>query len=162
MTPETLQLTTAGWSNPTLPVLLYRRAVAAGAGDTAAALEALFGHHDWPAQWRNGVFEFHHFHSNAHEALGFAAGTARLRLGGPAGVEVAVAAGDVAVLPAGTGHFKIEASPDFLIVGAYPPDQQDYDLNRAPAGAAARRRIAGLAMPTIDPLGAPLARLWPG
>lgn len=148
MATDILRLTQPGWSNPKLPVLLYR---GAAAGDPAA-FEALFGRNGWPAAWRNGVYRFHHFHANAHEALGFAGGAARLRLGGADGQEVAVAAGDAVLLPAGTGHFLIESEGDFLVVGAYPPDQRSPDLCRGAADAAQRARIAGLGFPASDPV----------
>jgi uncharacterized protein YjlB len=165
MSPETLRLDTEGWSNPRLPVLLYQRAITAthNADDAAAAFEALFGRNGWPAQWRDSVFTYHHYHSNAHEVLGFAAGSARLRLGGPAGQEAAVAAGDAVLLPAGTGHFLIEANPDFLVVGAYPPDQQDFDICRTAPTAKAAARMTSLPYPRTDPVRAangPLLESW--
>jgi uncharacterized protein YjlB len=162
--PQVLQLTANGWmpNNPRLPVLIYRNAVLLERSDPAANLEALFSRNGWPPEWRNSVYPFHHYHSTAHEVLGFAAGRARLVLGGPGGHDLTVRGGDVVVLPAGTGHCRIEASSDFLVVGAYPPGQR-WDLCRGAPTAEMLASIANLAMPAGDPVtgaGGALISLW--
>jgi uncharacterized protein YjlB len=161
---EAIQLapTEAVPNHPRFPALIYR-GVLEGAADPALTLELTFGANGWPPQWRNGIYRFHHYHTLGHEALGCAAGTARVMLGGPEGTEVAVAAGDVMVLPVGTGHCLVEGSADLLIVGAYPPGQTG-DICRGPPTEEMRERIGALPAPPSDPLGAEagVTELWRG
>jgi uncharacterized protein YjlB len=139
-------------NHPSFPVLIYR--------DVAAEdVRAVFAEHGWGGSWVDGVFDFHHFHSTSHEVLGVIAGEATLDLGGPQGASFDVVAGDVLVLPAGTGHRRATARRGLTVVGAYPAGQEDYDLLRE-ADDAARERIRSLPAPPHDPVGGEGVAAW--
>ncbi len=138
-------------NHPSLPFVCLRVEEVVSSDDPAAWFEERFVSHDWSATWRWGVYPFPHFHRTAHEVLGVARGWARLRIGGERGRDLEVAVGDVLVIPAGVGHQCLEASDDFLVVGAYPGGREP-DLVRPPAGPEDRARIAAVPLPAQDPL----------
>jgi uncharacterized protein YjlB len=140
-------------NNPRLPLMLYPGTFLPFDSDPAADIEARFNANGWPAAWRNGVYDYHHYHSDAHEALGVYRGWAKVQFGGPEGDVIQITSGDAAVLPAGTAHKLIDASPDFALVGAYPPEQRPDMLYGKPGERpGADERIAKVPMPDTDPV----------
>jgi uncharacterized protein YjlB len=150
-------------NNP-MPFLIYKGVVALDRSEPEAAIEKLFSTNGWGAMWRNGVYDFLHYHATVHEVLGIARGSARVRFGGDQGKELEIAAGDVAILPAGTGHQCLSASSDFSVVGAYPPGPP-MDLQRPTPQNHARalKTIPQVKLPDTDPVmgkDGPLLKLW--
>lgn len=148
--------------NSTKPALIYRDVLDGGVSD--GAMKALFERNGWPPYWTDTIFDYHHYHSTAHEALGVVSGNAGVKLGGPTGDTVQLKAGDVVVIPAGVAHKLESASQDFLVVGAYPPGQ-DFDTM---SGADGEREMAmvnleKVGLPSTDPVGGdegPLLEKW--
>jgi uncharacterized protein YjlB len=147
--------------NSRLPLLVYRAALP----PDPRSIEQTFAANRWPPAWRAGVHPYHHFHANTHEALGVASGEATVLFGGPNGRELNVRAGDIVIVPAGVGHCNKAASPDLLIVGAYPDNAPRPDQYRGKPAEhdAAAAKIAEVPSPAADPVtggGGPLNRLW--
>lgn len=139
--------------NSSLPVMLYPQAVTPDPDDPARSFEERFRQHGWSGTWRNGIFDYHHYHATAHEVLGCARGWVRVLLGGPQGREVRISAGDVVLLPAGTAHRNLEQSADYLIVGAYPPGQRpDMQYGEPEEYEASKEDIGKVPKPENDPV----------
>lgn len=137
--------------NSSLPLLLYKNAIENASPEL---IEAAFERNGWPPAWRASVYTYHHYHSRSHECLGIATGSARLQFGGPDGQTFDVEAGDVVVIPAGVAHKRLGSSTDFLVVGCYPPGQQNWDLLRGESGErpSADQNIAAVKLPETDPV----------
>jgi uncharacterized protein YjlB len=163
-TVETLSFADDGTvPNNMLPLVVYRGALGTE-GDRASRCEAMFAANGWPDSWRNGIYAHHHYHSTAHEVLGIAEGSARVRLGGEHGQSVELRAGDVVVIPAGVAHKREAASGDLLVIGSYPKGQNP-DICRAEPGAhdKAAGNIARVPLPGADPVTGradPLLEVW--
>jgi uncharacterized protein YjlB len=151
-------------NHPHWPMIVYQEAIDEMEVDAASAFERVFARNGWGNGWRNGIFAFPHYHSDAHEVLGIARGEAIVRFGGGAGREFKVSRGDAVLLPAGTGHQRLQASADLLVIGAYPPGAS-YDLKRSGESdkALIRERIRKVPKPSSDPLAGadgPMTTLW--
>ncbi|MEW9583230.1 cupin [Paraburkholderia sp. DGU8] len=138
-------------NNRKLPVVIYRRALTPKSGDLAAAFEILFKRNTWPAQWRNGIFDYHHFHATAHEVLGVSGGSAQVIVGGPGGKVVTISAGDALLLPAGTGHCLQSFERQFQVVAGYPEGQQ-WDIRREALSPQELQAMNALPFPALDPI----------
>lgn len=70
-------------NNQNFPFLIYRGAVVLDdSHDPAAIFEELFASNGWTDSWRDGIYNFLHFHTHTHEVLGIARGHARVQFGG--------------------------------------------------------------------------------
>jgi uncharacterized protein YjlB len=165
--PQTFRFSDDGVipNNPDLPFVVYRRAISlAGTADPEIVIERTFTAGGWGQMWRNGIYPYVHYHSMVHEVMGIARGRAKVRFGGEQGQVVDLMSGDVAVLPAGTGHQCLWAGPDLLVIGAYPKTGR-YDLCRGSKAehAKALKSIPRVPCPDSDPVygkDGPLVGLW--
>ncbi|HEU0217475.1 MAG TPA: cupin [Stellaceae bacterium] len=152
-------------NNPALPFVVYRNVIdLAGTPDPETVIERTFALNGWGDMWRNGIYPYAHYHSMIHETMGVARGRAKVRFGGENGQEIEIVAGDVVILPAGTGHQRLTQSDDLTVVGAYPPAGK-YDLCRGSKADHQRAltSIPNVPLPAADPVfgsKGPLIALW--
>lgn len=140
-------------NNGLLPLLIYQKALQIPAEKASETVISLFEINDWVNAWVDGVYDYHHYHSTAHEVLGVLKGSARIQFGGPNGVSQLVEQGDVVIIPAGVAHNALDLYDDFSCVGAYPSGQ-DYDILQGKAGERekALENLKNVSLPISDPV----------
>jgi uncharacterized protein YjlB len=146
-------------NHPRWPLIIYRGAVEL----PAVVIEDLFGANGWGDTWRDGIYDYVHYHSRTHEVLGIARGKGRVRFGGKTGRSFTLKTGDVVILPAGTGHQCLSASKDLLVIGAYPPAGTYDECTTVEDRPRALKSIPKVPSPRKDPVygtGGPLPKLW--
>ena len=150
--------------NNVLPLVIYKAALDLDNVSPEKTIEELFAANGWGGMWRNGIYDFPHYHATVHEALGIARGHARVRFGGDTGKEFELDPGDIAILPAGTGHQCLKATNDLSVVGAYPPGaKMQVTRPTVENHAAALDTIPQVKLPNSDPVmgtNGPLVKLW--
>jgi uncharacterized protein YjlB len=151
-------------NHPSWPLIVYRKAINFPRGyDPATVIDALFEANGWGRSWRDTIYDFVHYHSQIHEVLGVARGRGTVEFGGPKGRRVTLMAGDIAILPAGTGHRLLEATQGFQVVGAYPAAGTYDECTDTRDRPKAIKSIRKVRKPKSDPVygnQGPLGQLW--
>ena len=138
-------------NNPDHPAVIARDAL--GGAHDDRAVRGLMEGNGWGGTWTSTVFDYHHFHPDAFEALAVASGSATLMLGGPQGETVEVRAGDVMILPPGFGHRRLAMQrrlPDLRRLSSGPGEL--HHRPRSGYDDAMLRQIAAVAKPRTDPV----------
>lgn len=151
-------------NNGLLPLLVYRNALHLPEKDRSQAVTDMFERNRWTNAWTNGIFKYHHYHSNAHEVLGITRGTVRVQFGGPSGISLLLEEKDVVIIPAGVAHKNISENDDVVCVGAYPEDRRcDMNYGKGSERPAADKNIKSTPLPDTDPVygvNGPLVKNW--
>lgn len=150
--------------NNKLPVILYKRALKLPLFFTGMQVRKLFQKHHWTNNWRNGIYTYHHYHSNTHEVMAVIKGQTTLLLGGDKGRKVKIEKGDVILIPAGVAHKNLGKEKDVICIGGYPQGK-DFDMNYGREGERPQtdKRIAKVKIPRYDPVSGeqgPLHKVW--
>jgi uncharacterized protein YjlB len=153
-------------NNGFLPLLVYREAFQIPLKEGSGIVKEILETNSWTNAWEDGIYDYHHYHSTAHEVLVVIKGSARVQFGGPQGVTLMLEVGDVVIIPAGVAHKRIDHSEDFTCVGAYPGGQI-YDMNygKQEERERAENNIKALPRPENDPIygnDGPLIKNWEG
>lgn len=159
MTVETIQLEKSdSFPNSGLPVLIYREVLS---GEISSSyFKSLFRSNGWDNSWKNGIYDYHHYHSVTHEVIGVYKGWVEVKFGGPEGQSVRLQVGDVVVIPAGVAHKQESSSEDFGCVGAYPGGK-DYDMNygKEEELQQAMKNLKKVPFPESDPINGSTGKL---
>jgi len=148
-------------NNNHLPLLIYHDALIE---TDDHVVKELLRKNNWTGSWVDGIYNYHHFHSTAHEVLGILKGSAEVQFGGPNGISIPIHQGDVVVIPAGVSHKCITSEREFRVIGAYPKGQR-YDIMKGHPDELeeACDNISKVPLPVMDPVygeEGPLVKLW--
>ncbi len=151
-------------NNNSLELCIIKQAFPPDAVNLVELIEQCFQKNGWPPAWRNGLYDMHHYHSTAHEALGVYSGWVEACFGGPGGIVQTASAGDVIIIPAGVSHKNIKQSANFKVVGAYP-EGQPWNMRYGRPGERPQvdEEINQVALPQSDPVhgtDGPLMKIW--
>ncbi len=150
--------------NNHLPLLYYPSVLLMQGPFPAGEVKELFAQNDWKNSWQAGIYTFHHYHSNTHEAIGVVRGETILELGGENGLRLKIQKGDVLILPAGVAQKNLGDENAVVCIGAYPRGKE-YDMNygkpsERPSVDEAIRKVK---LPERDPVfgtGGGLLKYW--
>jgi uncharacterized protein YjlB len=150
--------------NSKLPLLIYKSVADQSNPNLDNYFEKVIHAKRWGSSWRNGIYDYHHYHSTAHEVLAIYKGNAKVQLGGPEGDIFYLEKGDLIIIPSGIAHKRVGSSDDFACFGAYPRGQS-YDMNygKKEELEAAIHNIHNTPLPETDPFfgkGGPLMQAW--
>ncbi len=151
-------------NNGLLPLLHYQHALKLSDGDVDTMVKEILETNGWTNSWIDSIYDYHHYHSTAHEVLVALRGTAHLQFGGPNGIALTFEEGDVVIIPAGVAHMKVNETDGFACMGAYP-DGQQYDMRYGKSGERPEvdHKIKAVPLPQHDPLygnDGPLIKNW--
>jgi uncharacterized protein YjlB len=151
-------------NNDSLELCILKQVFFPGTDNLVEVIEHCFLKNGWPPAWRNGLYDMHHYHSTAHEALGVYEGWVQVCFGGPGGIVQTATAGDVIIIPAGVSHKNMKQSVNFKVVGAYPEGQSwNMKYGRKGERPEVDEEIQQVALPQGDPVygtDGPLMKLW--
>ncbi len=140
-------------NNPKYPLMIYKGALLIHPNDTAEVVKNVFAQNGYSNAWVNGIFDYHHYHSNTHEVLGVFSGKAEVQFGGEHGVCIELDKGDVVLIPAGVAHKRLSASEEFKVIGAYPKGVEYNTLRGTEEELKeAEKEIAAVPEPESDPV----------
>lgn len=139
-------------NNTNYPLLIYKSVFTINQL-SHVGIKKLLKQNNWNNVWLNGIYDYHHYHSNTHEVLVVIAGWCDVIYGGPKGKIYRVSQGDVVIHPAGVSHKKENSSNDFTCVGAYP-ESLSYDMcyGKAEEHPQVDFNIKNVALPKTDPV----------
>ncbi|HSZ87036.1 MAG TPA: hypothetical protein VK787_13470 [Puia sp.] len=139
--------------NSVLPALLYRNVLKLPFLFSGNFIKNIFERNNWSNAWKAGIFTYHHYHSNTHEALGVYRGKTKIMLGGESGSMIEIQKGDVLIISAGVAHKNLGSENQLGVIGAYPGGKKyDIKYGRKDERPEADINIQNVKVPETDPI----------